>query len=762
MTRTSWWTRGTLLAAALAMVVPLFMGEAKRASLRAADHRDAPAVDERPDADVGDVFAFTSPNDSSKVIFAMGVNGLANPPHNSSFSFGPDVLYQIKIDNSGDAREDIVLQARFEGFESVRDSRCPAPSPGGQFITVRIGAPATTGAVNSELSTTEITGCTNTILGPSATNGIRVFAGLREDPFVVDLSQLNRLLADRQDVFRQVTSPVLGPLRGRALKADGTSGDDSFAGFNASFLVFEVPKTLLQGSADRTDTYLKSSTTIGVWGTTSLQDPAAPTQFVQADRTGQELINTVFIPGPMKDAFNQAIPENDAATFGSSVPDALTTTDNDGTGNTIANRAALLGQLGVTALPGGVPLLLPATFENTDKNLLRSAIFPDVLRLDLSRQATELGIGGNGLQNGRRLGDDVTDIALRLLRQLADVRFPPGSGVPGSGPGTGRNALDCTVLPACPDRRVLAVLQGTDFIKPDSTLGDLSTSGNEKPLQFDFPYFASPHPFPGDPGSVLTDVQDLGLMAAVLPSGRSVTVGSQATAFISVLNPSATATALGVSIALATPIPGTLVYQTTNPANNTPTGAPNTPVDIPPGGSQTFVITFTPTAVITPQIVEFNIGGTNTTPAASILGVNTWLLTASTSATPDIIAVAATTSGDGILTVPVNGSASFSVAVANVGAAAAITASVDAGTAAPPLTLSICRTDPTTSACLAPPGQMVTTSLAAGATATYGVFVGGTGQSVPLNAAQTRAFVRFKDEGDATRGLTSVAVRTTP
>src|SRR5262249_44805863 len=181
----------------------------------------------------------------------------------------------------------------------------------------------------------------------------------------------------------------------------------------------------------------------------------------------------------------------------------------------------------------------------------RKALPPDVRGLDLSRPAAELGIGGNGLQNGRRLGDDVLDIALRLLRQLADVRFPPGSGLPGSGPAAGRAALDCTTVPACPDRRGLVTLQGSGFNRPASTLAARSTSGTEKALLFDFPYFASAHALPGDPGTSVTDVTDLGLAAAVLPSSRSVAVGSPATAFATVVNPSAT-TAIGVSIALAT------------------------------------------------------------------------------------------------------------------------------------------------------------------------------------------------------------------
>jgi hypothetical protein len=46
------------------------------------------------------------------------------------------------------------------------------------------------------------------------------------------------------------------------------------------------------------------------------------------------------------------------------------------------------------------------------------------------------------------------------------------------------------------------VLQGTDFIKPDSQVPDVTFSGNDRPLSTTFPFLATPHPFPGDPGTV--------------------------------------------------------------------------------------------------------------------------------------------------------------------------------------------------------------------------------------------------------------------
>src|SRR5262245_25724520 len=133
----------------------------RSARVMAADHRDAPLVDEQPEADINDAYAFVDPNDSTKVVLALDVNGFAVPSVLPTYSFGQDVLYQIKIDNDGDGREDLVIQARFAGTESVRDSRCAAPAAGGQFVTVRgPAAPKSTGATNVELDTTTITGCT--------------------------------------------------------------------------------------------------------------------------------------------------------------------------------------------------------------------------------------------------------------------------------------------------------------------------------------------------------------------------------------------------------------------------------------------------------------------------------------------------------------------------------------------------------------------------------------------------------------------------
>ena len=143
-----------------------------------------------------------------------------------------------------------------------------------------------------------------------------------------------------------------------------------------------------------------------------------------------------------------------------------------------------------------------------------------------------------------------------------------------------------------------------------------------------------------------------------------------------------------------------------------------------------------------------------------VLVLNTLLLSGSVTPVPDIVALGATLTNDGIVNLPgASGAAAFAVATVNVGAAGSIRASADTGNATLPVNLSLCQTNPTTGACLAPPSGSVTTQIDPGATPTFGIFVTGT-DNVSFDPATHRVFVRFTDGGGAVRGATSVAVRT--
>jgi hypothetical protein len=247
------------------------------------------------------------------------------------------------------------------------------------------------------------------------------------------------------------------------------------------------------------------------------------------------------------------------------------------------------------------------------------------------------------------------------------------------------------------------------------------------------------------------------LASAILPVSRSVPVNSTATVFASIINGGAT-TATGVSIGLDTPVPATLTYQTTN-ASNQLTGTPNTPVDIPPGEVQTFVIGVTPTQPFGPTNIRFNMAGANASPAAFTTGVNTLLLSSTTTPGPDIIALAATHPNPGLIVdLPVaNPAAAFSVAVANVGAAGQIRVTASSGSM--PVNVAVCQTG-ANGACVNPPEGSVTASIGAGGTSTFSFFVSA-GGFVPFDPGKNRVFAIFTDlaTGNVV-GETSTAVRT--
>ncbi len=294
------------------------------------------------------------------------------------------------------------------------------------------------------------------------------------------------------------------------------------------------------------------------------------TAYQQFERMGQQLFNTVWIwqlpptssvnpyalnDAEMKNFFNQLAPEHDVANFGYLIPDALTAVPLYGE-DSIAMRRSLLQGGGYLTPPTGVAYFLDQLAPpfnairngNADKRLLERFLLPDVLRLDLNRPSSvsptlpgaqasnnggnDLGAFQFGLQNGRRTPDDVTDIVLRLGRELADVCYTPaGEAI------AGRRCLRCVsaAFPAtppspCSDSRVTAVLQGTDFIEPDlaTSIGDplgalnnTADSGNDRLLNTEFPYFASQHPVPGEAGEDTTGFPRSSDPAIIVFGGRA-------------------------------------------------------------------------------------------------------------------------------------------------------------------------------------------------------------------------------------------------
>ncbi len=183
------------------------------------------------------------------------------------------------------------------------------------------------------------------------------------------------------------------------------------------------------------------------------------------------------------------------------------------------------------------------------------------------------------------------------------------------------------------------------------------------------------------------------LNSAVLPYARAVAIGDTATAFASVIN-SGNATATDCSIALPGGLPASFSYQTTNAANAL-IGIPNSPIDIAPGVTQGFVFGITPSQAMAATEIPLVFDCANTSPAPSHAGLNTFILSAAASAPPDLLAIGATPSGDGVVRLPDrNGTGFFATAAVNIGSAGSITVSADDGGRGLPLSLRVCETTP--------------------------------------------------------------------
>jgi hypothetical protein len=141
----------------------------------------------------------------------------------------------------------VVLQFVFEGTGPSQTVSLIGPS-----------APSATGIQNRILDAdAAISGPINTVLGSSS--GIQLFAGLREDPFFIDLEQFFRIIPDR--------APVQGPLSKIGPKQEATRfrdpGVDFLAGINTLAIVVELPESMLLPTGAGADPK------IGVWATTS-------------------------------------------------------------------------------------------------------------------------------------------------------------------------------------------------------------------------------------------------------------------------------------------------------------------------------------------------------------------------------------------------------------------------------------------------------------------------------------------------------------
>ncbi len=252
---------------------------------RASDHQDTTFLaTQLTAADLTDLYVFESPSNPNNVVLAMDfdpliVSGELRP-------YDPAVLYQFKIDNTGDSVEDLVLQFQINGTGS--------PSS----VTVRgPGRPSVVGT-RSQLIAVSGTGTLNETF--SAGNGfLKVFVGLRKDPFFFDLQRFFRILPDRN--YQLQPNPP-APLSVVSFRPPGQA-KDTLAPFNVHSIIVELPRKFLVGS-NRTGK-------IGVWMTTSTRANAGG--FVQVERLAVPALNELFMDFNAHDASNRQTPTDDAA-----------------------------------------------------------------------------------------------------------------------------------------------------------------------------------------------------------------------------------------------------------------------------------------------------------------------------------------------------------------------------------------------------------------------------------------------------------------
>ena len=383
---------------------------------QASSHREAPLIANDPTADNTDVYAFVSPDEPDKVTLISNFIPFQDPDGGPNFyPFDPNVLYEIHIDNNGDAVEDITYQWRF-----TTEVRNPATFLYNTGVVTSLDDPDLNvrqfyrlTRVNGARRTGTVTELSGRLpvpppnIGPRSTpnygglgggiqqlaGSMRVFAGQRDEGFYLDLGIFD----------------LLGLGSGAI--------DSSTDGFNVSSLAIQVPKSDLARGGTTPTNPTDPSAIIGVWSTASrfatrTLTPGAQTQtgaMVQVSRLGNPLVNEVVIDLARKDAFNSLEPTGDAVALDRvtdpEVPKLLKLVFNVDSPPPPRND---LVTIFLTGIPGANQ---PANVRPSEMLRLNMAVPP-------TTSPNPLGVlGGDlaGFPNGRRVGDDVLDIALRAM-----------------------------------------------------------------------------------------------------------------------------------------------------------------------------------------------------------------------------------------------------------------------------------------------------------------------------------------------------------
>ena len=416
-------------------------------------HREAPEISKDPVADGTDVYAFVSPNRPEYVTLIANFIPLQKPDGGPNFyEFGDDVLYEIHVNNRGDATRDVSFQFKFT--TKVRNDKTFLYNTG-QITT--IGSPNWNrpqfysltrvdwkdDKKNKEVLLGKGLRVPPVNVGPRSTpdyaklsaqavqgvkQGIKVFCGQRADAFHVDLGSIFDLGA-------------LRPLNeAHLISMPNMNGVNSVQSYNVHTIALEIPIKQLTRDGSVPKNPLSKKAVIGVWATASRRKSRmfdkAKGKYIghgpweQVSRLANPLFNEVIVPMAEKDEWNARPPWNDKRYA------------------KYVNKPELQGLLPVL-YPGAFPNLAKYDKPRADLNAVLLTGIPkvtftgntpaDELRINLSVPVTPAGkvsrlgvLGGDnqGWPNGRRLGDDVVDIAEQAVGGfLVGKKLPLGDGV---------------------------------------------------------------------------------------------------------------------------------------------------------------------------------------------------------------------------------------------------------------------------------------------------------------------------------------------
>ncbi len=496
----------SVIASGLALILGL-------APLSAANHREAPVTALDHKADITDFFAFVSYNSSqtsgqrpSKVTFILCVDPLLEPANGPNyFPFDPGVLYEIKIDNNHDAVEDLIFQFQFdieqrlpslfttmagagEGIATPANSPAPVP-PGALIVPPQIrdfDSPGlgqrqpyrVTMIKNNNATTFTNTGGTPLYAVPANAgprtidypalfkagtyklpNGINVFAGTVDDPFFIDLGAAFDTLN-----LRTLGSGIPAVLTDDEDRAAQNFASDTVSGYAVNAIAIEVPIEMLT-STGRVEAATAPAATIGAWGTTSrprLTVRRSPNPLVglgdlrQVQRMGQPLFNELLVGTGFKDKFSMSQPKDDAEFASFALDPVLARIVNAATGGVVEIPAAPRLDL-VPLVTYAPPIAAPGTPGGPIADLLRLNTGVPATPPAMANRLGLLAGDAAGYPNGRRLMDDVTDIALRAV--VGGVLAEGFNKFPNNKLGDGVNVNDATLrtefpyLADCPSGR---------------------------------------------------------------------------------------------------------------------------------------------------------------------------------------------------------------------------------------------------------------------------------------------------------------------